>query len=604
MKTTLKKQTISTSIITILTLSTILLSGCGREENTQTTDTGDKKIIHAALGAKVRGLDPGDIGDVTSSVVASHCYETLYQYHFLKRPYTLIPCLAASMPKISPDGLTYTIKIRKDVYFIDDPCFPGGKGRKLTAHDFIFAWKRIANIKYRSKNWWLFDGKIVGLNKFREYTKTCKNQFEVDYSKPVEGLKALDDFTLQIKLTKPCPQFLYILTMIPTAPIPHEAVDYYKDKIINVAIGTGPFMVKKWMRGSKIILVKNPKFRKECYPTEGEPDDREKGLLDDAGKPLPLVDGIVFNIIEEDQPRWLLFMQGKIDSSGIPKEFFHQAITHDGKLTPELARKGIDIIIQKDPSTFWIGFNMEDPIVGKNLPLRRAMSCAWNRDEYIRIFTNNRGIPAKGIFPPVFKEYDPNFKNPWCQFNLNRAKKLMQEAEKIAGGKITLTLTMPSADTTARQMGEYFRRSMARIGVTIHVEYLNWPAFLDKIKNKGAQVFALGWVADYPDGENFLQLFYSKNKSPGPNNFNYQNPEFDRLYEKISTMPDSPQRLKLYRKMERIVCNDCPAIFSMHGVAYIPYYKYLKNIKPNPFLYGSTKYRNIDLKLRKKLVNR
>lgn len=588
-----------------ITLAAALIIGCKGNESKDTQHiTEGKKIIYAALGAKVRGLDPGDIGDVTSAAVASHCYETLYQYHYLKRPYQIIPALAAQMPEISEDGLTYTIRIRDDVYFVDDKCFPNGKGRQLEAEDFIYAWKRIANIKYRSKNWWLFDGKIAGLDEFREYTKTCKGQYDVDYSRPVEGLKAIDKLTLQIKLKRPYPQFLYILTMIPTAPVPKEAVDFYKDNFINVAIGTGPFMLKEWIRGSKIVLVRNPRFRKELYPKEGEPEDIEKGLLEDAGKPLPLVDGIVFNIIEEDQPRWLLFMQGKIDSAGIPKEFFHQAITPEGKLTEELIRKGIDIIIQEDPSTFWFGFNMEDPVVGKNLPLRRAMSCAFNREEYIKIFTNNRGIPAKGIFPPIFKEYDPDFENPWCRFDIDQAKRLIKEAEKIAGGRISLTLTMPSADTNARQVGEYFRRSMARIGVDIKVEYLSWPAFLDKIKNKGAQLFALGWIADYPDGENFLQLFYSKNVSPGPNNFNYKNPEFDKLYEKAAVMQDSPERLALYRKMERIVCNDCPAIFTMHGVAYIPYYKYLKNIKPNPFMYGTAKYRNIDLELRKKLVGR
>ncbi len=590
-------------LIVLSFLPVLALSGCGKTEGSDTqVPTG--KVRYAALGANVRGLDPGDIGDVTSSSVASQGYECLYQYHFLKRPYEIIPCLAESMPQISKDGLTYTIKIRKDVYFFDDPCFPNGKGRQLTVHDFIYAWKRIANIKYLSKNWWIFENRIVGLDEFRNYTKTVKTARDVDYSRPVSGLTALDDFTLQIKLKQPWPQIIYILAHLPTAPMAKEAVDKYGQSIVNVMVGTGPFKLKSWQRGGRMILVRNPTFRKELYPSEGEPGDREKGYLDDAGKPLPLIDGFVYDVVQESQPRWLLFLQGKIDAAGIPKDFFSQAITQDKTLTPFLRKKGIGLIIEQDPDTYWIGFNMEDPVVGKNLALRRAMSMAYNREENIDIFMNGRGIPAKGLFPPMFKEFDKNFTNPWCQYNLEGARKLMKEAEKINGGPITVTLSMPGADTTSRQSGEYFKRSMAKIGVKVKLDYLDWPMFQDKVKTKSVQMFTMGWVADYPDGENFMMLFYSPNESPGPNNFNYKNPKIDELFRKAQVMPDTPERLKLYRQMERIICDDVPAIFEVHSIAYVPYYTYLKNNKPSSFAWGAAKYGNIDLELRKKLVGR
>jgi len=583
----------------------VLLGGCGRSNDSEGKGNQRSKIRYVAIGAKIRGLDPGDIGDVTSSAVASQCYETLYQYHYLKRPYELIPCLAQSMPKVSEDGLTYTITLRKDVYFVDDPCFEGGVGRRLTVHDFIYAWKRIANIKYLSKNWWIFDGRIVGLDEFRNYTKTVEKKEEVDYSRPVEGLRALDDFTLQIRLTKPWPQITYLLAHLPTAPMAREAVEYYGDQIMNVAIGTGPFMLKSWKRGSKLVLVRNPKFRKELYPCRGEEGDRQKGFLADCGKELPLLDGIEYLIVEEDQPRWLLFMQGKIDASGIPKDFYNQAVTPQRELTPQLKAKGMELIIQEDPSTYWFGFNMEDPVVGKNLPLRRAMSCAWNRAEYIDVFTNNRGIPAKGIFPPMLEEYDPNFVNPWTQYDLDRARELMKQAVALNGGKpLKVTLSLPGTDTVFRQMGQYFQRCMAKIDLKVEVDYYDWPTFQDRVRSKSIQIFAMGWVADYPDGQNFLQLFYSPNESPGPNNFNYKNPEYDALYRRIETMPRSPERLKLYRRMERIVCDDCVAIVSLHGVGFVPYYKYLRNYKPHAFGYGLAKYQNIDLELRRKLVGR
>ncbi|MDD5135234.1 MAG: ABC transporter substrate-binding protein, partial [Phycisphaerae bacterium] len=189
-------------------------------------------VLYSAYSAKVRGLDPGDIGDTTSSAVAGQIFECLYQYHYLKRPYELIPSLAENMPSVSDDGLVYTIKIKKGVYFTDDACFENGKGRELVADDFIFAWKRIADIKYLSKNWWIFDGRIVGLDEFRQYTKSRQKASDVDYSLPVEGLTAPDKYTLVIKLKKPWPQIVHLLAHLPTAPMAKEAVQYYAKDIM------------------------------------------------------------------------------------------------------------------------------------------------------------------------------------------------------------------------------------------------------------------------------------------------------------------------------------------------------------------------------------
>ena len=583
----------------------LLLHGCEKSDSGGDGAAGGLKVRYAALGAKIRGLDAADIGDVTSSSVAGQCYETLYQYHYLKRPYELIPSLAESMPEVSQDGPTYVIKIRQDAYFVDDECFAGGVGRQVRAGDFIYAWKRIADLKYLSKNWWMFDGRIVGLDEFREYTKTCEKAEDVDYARPVEGFEALDDFTLQIKLTKPWPQITYMLAHLPTAPMAREAVDHYGDQIMNVMVGTGPFMLERWQRGSKMVLVRNPKFREERYPSEGRQGDAEKGLLDDAGERVPFIDRIEYLVVEEDQPRWLLFMQGKIDASGIPKDFYYQAITPERTLSKQLRDKGIKLVIQEDPSTYWFGFNMDDPVVGKNLPLRRAMNGAWNRKEFIDVFTNNRGIAAKGIFPPMFKEYDPDYVNPWTEYDLDRAKEQMAKAVELNGGEpLSVTLSLPGTDTYFRQTGQYFQRCMAKIGLEVKVEYYDWPTFQDRVKTRSTQMFAMGWVADYPDGESFLQIFYGPNSSPGPNNFNYVNQEYDRLYRQVSTMSDSAERVGLYRRMERILCQECPAIFSIHGVAFVPYYGYLRNYAPASFGSGRTKYVNIDLDMRREVLGR
>ncbi|MBL7106500.1 MAG: hypothetical protein ISS77_02680 [Phycisphaerae bacterium] len=557
-------------------------------------------VLYSALAAKVRGLDPGDIGDTTSSVVASQIFECLYQYHYLKRPYELIPQLAAQMPIASEDGLTYTIKIKKGICFSDDPCFKDGKGRQLVAGDIVYAWKRIANIKYLSKNWWIFDSRIVGLDEFREYTKTCKKAIDVDYSYPVGGLQTPDDFTLVIKLKKPWPQIVYLLAHLPTAPIAKEAVDYYSKDIINHPVGTGPYKLKIWNRGSYIELVKNPDFHDEFYPSQAASGDVQLGLLSDAEKKLPLVDRILLMNIQESPPRWFLFLQGKIDLSAIPKDNFESTIDQRGGLTEDMKKRDIHLGIFRDPSTYWIGFNMEDPVLGGNKPLRMAISCAVDKAKFIELFTNNRAEIAYGFIPPVMKSYSSAVKDiSPVRYDVNRARELVEEAEKIYGGKIPkLVFTLPGTDVVVRQYGEFYSRCFKEAGLDIEMEYMDWPTFQDKVKTKSAQIFSLGWIADIPDSENFLQLFYSKNVSPGTNNFNYSNPEFDKIYEQISVMPDSPERTKLYRKAEQIVVEDCPAVFLYHGVAYVLYHDWLHNYKPHGFGYGLSKYRRIDVKKR------
>ncbi len=584
------------SLIIIYAVGLVTAAGCG---SSSPPAEANEVVLYGALAAKIRGLDPGDIGDTTSSSVAANIFECLYQYHYLKRPYQIIPQLAEGMPQSSADGLTYTIKIKKGVYFADDACFEGGRGRELKAGDFVFAWKRIADIKYLSKNWWIFDNRLVGLDEFREYTKTCRRPADVDYSRPVEGLQTPDDYTLVIKLRKPWPQITYILAHQPTAPIPKEAVDYYGRDIINHPVGTGPFRLSLWHRGSYIEFVRNKNFRGEFYPSDGEKGDFEQGYLDDAGKEMPMVDRIVMMIIQEDPPRWFLFLQGKIGASGIPKDNFNEAIGQKGQLTEQMQKRNIHLLTFRDPSTYWIGFNMEDEVLGRNKPLRKAISYAVDRKKYIELFTNNRGEAAYGFIPPLMKAYNPQVRTIGRSYDPDKAKTLVKQAQQIYGGELPeLTLALPGTDVVVRQQGEFLKRCFKKVGLTVEIDYMDWPTFQNKVKSKSAQMFSLGWIADYPDAENFLQLFCSKNVSPGSNNFNYSNPEFDRIYEKIAVMPDSEQRTELYRKAEQIIIEDCPAVFMLHGVAYVLYHDWVKNYKPNAFQYGTTKYRRIDLEKR------
>lgn len=565
-------------------------------------------LLQQRSRSKIQTLDPANIGDVPSDEISREFFETLFYYHYLKRPYQLVPQLAAAMPMISEDGCTYTIPIRRDVFFHDDPCFEGGKGRQLTAHDFVYAIKRIANVKTVSKNWWIFDGRIEGLDAFREYTKTLRiegqafvKEWEIDYSRPVEGLRAVDDFTLEIRLTRPWPQLVYWLAHVPSAPMAREAVEYYKDDLRNHAVGTGPYRLKRWVKGSYIEAERNPTYREEFYPSEGEPGDAAAGLLADAGQRVPFIDRIIWRIVEEDQPRWLLLMRGQIDLNSIPKDNFGQAVSAGKTLTEAMIRRGIRLETFVEPSVFYLGFNMNDPLLGQNKPLRYAINYAIDRQRYIDLLFNGRGTVAHGFISPAMEDYDPNIvEASHSRLDLALARQYLRQAEAIHGGPIPkLSMAFGGTDTTYRQMAQFIQRNIQELGLEIEIELYDWPTFLEKMRKNQLQLYGgTGWMADYPDTESFLGIFYSKN-APWPNSSQYASPEFDAIYEQVCTMGPCPERTELYRRAERIVMEDMPVAFIFHRIGYVLYHEWLNNFKASAYKAdclggGYTKYWKID----------
>ena len=560
-------------------------------------EEGGEMVRRAALASKIRGLDPQDIGDTTSSSVGAQIFETLYTYSYLERPYKVVPLLADGMPEVSEDGRRYRVRIKRGVFFADNPAFPDGRGRELTAEDFIFAWKRMADLNNRSTNYSaIFQGYVDGLDEFRGYTATTR---EADYDRPVEGLKAPDPYTLEITLTRPHNFLLYWLAHLPTAPVAREVVEKYGKDIVNHPVGTGPFRLVGNYRSNRFAMIRNETFREMRYPSRGEENLRKMGLLEDAGRRIPFIDRIEWSIIEEAQPLWLAFMAGQIDSSGIPKDNFPQAITLEKELSPELKAKGIRLLKVDDPSVFYYGFNMDDPVVGSNRPLRQAMSLAFDRETYIDTFLNGRGLVPTGPIPPSFPSFRKDKVNPYTRFDPDQARHLLAEARRVNGGPIpALKLAMPGTDTTVRQMGEFFRIQMGRIGLEVEVDYMTWPKFQDATKTRSHQLFALGWLADYPDAQNFLLLFYGPNRSPGPNACNYENPAFDALYDEAVAIPELERRIPLYHRMEDIVIEDCPWLLTTYRLVYVLNYEWLNNYYPNDFAGGTIKYQRVDTMLR------
>jgi ABC-type transport system substrate-binding protein len=557
-----------------------------------------ESVYHGETG-RLSGFDPARASDVYSALAVAKIYEGLVQYAYLDRPYRVEPCLAESLPVVSADGLDYTFRLRRGIYFQDDPCFTltGGKGRELTADDFVYSIKRVADIKVASTGYWAFRGRIAGLDAFRE--KSARGA--PDYAADVEGLTAVDRHTLRIRLTRPFPALLWVLAMNYAFAVPHESVEYYGGDFLNHPVGTGPFVLRSHIHNYRIEFARNPKWaetgRLDAYPSQGSSGDAEAGLLRDAGLPLPFVDRIVQYVIGDPSSQWLMFLSGQLETSGIARDNWDAVISVNRELSAPLKNRGIVVDAVPAMDTSYIGFNMDDPVVGPNRPLRQAMMCAFDRQKWVA-FQNGRVTPASGPIPPTMAVRDDALSlHP---FSLDRARELLKAAgypggiDPQTGRRLELSLELGTGGSDARETAEVLASFMEPIGVVIRPSFNNWPTFLKKIEQRRAQMFLMNWVADYPDPENFLQLFYGPNATPGANRTNYRNVEFDRLYEQAGTLLEGPEKRALYARMERLVMEDCPWLCLHHTVSFGLRHPWLTNYKRHDFPYGMTKYFKID----------
>lgn len=570
-------------------LCLVLAVGC-----THKNDDGNLAVFHSFEKDDVKTWDPASAYDSVSLDLIPSVYETLYQYTYLSETYRLEPLLAASMPKFSKDRLTVTIPIKKGVHFQDDPCFKEGHGRELKAQDFVYAIKRLALPTLDSGGWWIADGKIAGINSFHDrLSKASKEDFQKIFNEEIEGVKALDDYTLQFKLAKQNPQFIYTLAMSFAAPVAKEAVDSYGDEhgsLLDHPVGTGPFVLKKWERNHEIVLDRNPRFRLELYPSTGDEVFRKKGLLADAGKKLPFLDRLHFEIIKESQPRWLHFMKGNMDWTPIPKDNFKQAMEDQFRLTQELRDKGVQLSIQNGIIIRYLTFNMKDKLLGSNKYLRQALSSAIDREKWITVFTSDTGKKMVNSIPPGFQDR-PLVRKIKYDYNLSVAKELLKKAGYPEGqGLPPIRFDLRGASTTDRQLGELFAQEFAQIGVKAEVIPNTFPAFLEKLKQGNLQISFGGWAVDYPDAENIYQLFYGPNQPPGPDESSYDNPVYNQLYLQMSSLEPSSKRAALIEKMEEILQEDCPWALGYYEASYDLAQSWVGNFRSNDLILNKYKY--------------
>ena len=563
----------------------LLLPGCGPVPD----EAADGMPTLRLTTARNRGFDPPNAADEATIRATGLVYEGLLQYAYWPRPYRVEPLLAAALPEVSADGKTWRITLRKGIFFSDDPCFAatGGQGRELSARDVVYSILRIADTKVGSSGYWVFRGKIAGLDEFRE---ASRGEAPTDYDRPVAGLRATGDYELEIRLTEPYPQLPWVLAMPYAFIVPREAVEFYGTGFVNHPVGTGPYVLAAYRQNYRYEYRANPKWaqtgRVETMPAAAP--------VPDAGQPLPRIPRIVCSVVGDPSTAWLMFMAGQLDLTDVSRDQWDSIITPEKELRPELAAQGICLSKSPQMSVTYYAFNMDDPVVGANKKLRQAMACAFDFDTWLT-FQNGRIEKANGPVPPgVAGHADAP---PPYGFDLVRARRLLAEAgypggkDPATGRRLKLTLELGQADNPeARQSAELFASFMERIGVVVEPSYNNWPAFLQKIERRQAQMFTMTWLGDYPDPQNFLQLFASENASPGPNRANYHNAEFDHLYQQMVARPESPDREAFCRAAQMVVMEDCPWIITGHPMAFSVRHARLGNYQRHDFNWGMEKY--------------
>ena len=531
-------------------------------------------------------LDPAQASSLYASRAVQLVYEPLLEFDYHARPYRLIPGLAESLPEVRPDGLVYVIRLHPEARFQADPCFgtdAGGepRGRPVTAEDVVYSLKRLVDRKVASPGEWLMLDTVAGM---RAFSDASMAEAVTDYSLPVSGLEAIDARTVRITLARPVHQFVWYLAMSYTAVVPREAVAFYGDGFGSRAVGTGPYRMTEWRRNHQMTFERDPSWRgwREGPAAAGA-----------AGGGVPF-DRVVYSVIDDASTQWLCFLSGELDFLGeIARDNWDAVIDGAGDVSETLRQRGITLHSIPTLEVAYIGINMDDPVLGPNRALRQALNRAFDSAAWMRFF-NNRTEVCDGPVPPGI---EGRLESPFPHaFDLEKARALMREAgypdgiDPKTGRRLELTLDLGRASQDMRESTELLASFYERIGVSLKAQYHNWPTFLRRVSNRQSQMFRLGWVGDYPDAENFLQLFYGKNVSPGPNRVNYVSPEFDRLYEAACAATDTAERNRFWARAQEMTREDCPWIFLHFQKTYSLCHERVLNYVPSDFPYGSEKY--------------
>ena len=621
-----------------------------------------ENVLYSAFTERPKHLDPALSYASDEATFTYQIYEAPLQYDYFARPYTPVPLIAASMPQVTyydaqgkllniDNTVAYTvyrITIKPGIFYHAHPAFAQNADntyryhalteseiknidtlgdlksrgtRELVAEDFVYEIKRLADPRVNSPIAGLMKNYIEGFSELSERLEKAKLKNPDLRDFPLSGARSIDKYTYEIKIKEKYPQFLYWLTMPFFAPMPWEAEKFYSQAGLlkkNISldwypVGTGPFMLVENNPNSQMVLARNPTFHGERFPLPADPE-LQKIMKNKIGQPLPFLDKIVFILEKESIPYWNKFLQGYYDRANVTSNNFDQALkiaSGDGLvLSDEMTKKGIRLDTSVGSSIFYWGFNMLDETVGgysdRQKKLRQALSIALDLGEYIDIFMNGRGKVANGPLAPGIFGFDESVhekKKP-----IRVAKQLLTEAGYSNGidpkTKQPLILyydTVSSGSPDSAAQLTWFRKQFKKLGIDLIIRDTQYSRFQDKMANGDFQIFSWGWNADYPDPENFLFLLYSKNarvKHEGENVSNYHNAEFDKLFEEMKGMPNSPQRQTVIDKMISILQIDCPWMGGFHPITYSLSHQWVGPTVPNEMARNVIKYMSLDPVLR------
>jgi len=578
------------------------------------------KVLRFAFQIAEATFDPAVYQDQYSGMVVDHILDPMLTYDYLARPAKLVPNTLEAMPEVSADGTTYTFRIRKGIYFAPHPAFKGER-RELVAADYAFSILRFFDPKVKSPNLYLVENRILGVDEAHKLAISTGKPFDYDASYP--GLQVLDRYTLRIRLKQPDYTLLNNLAQTYFGAMTREVAEHYGDDIGAHPVGTGPYVLKHWTRGHKIVLEANPEFREMTLSPAPLPrergeispsplgEGRGEGIDDEirrdiGGKRLPLIGRIEISVIEEPQPRWLSFLNEEHDIiQWLPNEFIH-TVAPEGELAPWLAKRGIRLYPEVAPRTGYTYFNFDDPMVGGYEPhqvaLRRAITLAYDMPEEVRILRKGQAVAAQGPIPPGVEGYDPEFRSPTLDYSPPKAKALLDMfgfidrdgdgyRERPDGSPLALELAS-RPDQESRQYDELWRRSMEAVGVRIRFKKGRFADFVEESNLGTLQMWNLSWSAGSPDADFWMGLFYGPNAGKS-NDSRMRLAAFDRMYERSRTLPDSPERTRLYQEMTRLLLVYAPWVFHVHHISTHLVQPGVKGYKKHPFKAANWRYLDI-----------
>jgi len=563
----------------------------------------EQKVLHMFLSTSETGLDPAAASDIATLSLLENLFDPLLRYDYLARPVQLRPNTATAMPEISLDKRTYTFKIRPGIYFTPDPAFKGVK-REMTAQDYVYSLTRLYDPTLKSPWSYMFDGKIEG-------DEALKKQFS--YDTPIAGLQALDRTTLRIRLKEPDNNFLFYMATPASGVVAREVIEAYPGQAGNHPVGTGPFMIGEWKRSDRIVLLANPYSSAVFDATPGKDPEDQQIAAALKGKRLPLVDRVEVKIAEEFQGRMLGFLNGEYDYLEQVPESMTDMVIRDGRLKPELVKRGMQLSRFPVLQTYYMWMNMNDPQLGgysaDRIALRRAISLAYNNAEDVALLKKGFAIKAESPLPPNVLGYDPAYRSPvpydpaLANALLDRHGYGQRDEEGFRRGPDgkPFTLTMHSEATVGgRLRDELWRKCLNSIGLRVVFKSDKKTEIIKASRLGKVTMFESNWIADFPDGDNFYQLLYGPNAGRA-NYARFNLPAYNSRYEQARVLADGPDRQQLYFEMNQLIHAYNPWVPLTHAVSADIRHPWLKNYKRHPVEFTSWRYLDLDVAQRGRL---